>query len=100
MAVTPTPGTVTVVAAGGTPVVVIPAGINGGIITNPLLASDQSVSSAEPLYVNPISNAALHGYGTTFALQPGQSWDVIPGQTTQTTVNATTGGHTFTAVYW
>ena len=100
MAITPLPGLVTVVTTGGTPVTVVPAGPSGGLITNPLLASDQGIANAEPLYINIISNATLQGNVTTFALQPGQSWNVIPGQTTSTSANATTNGHAFTAVYW
>ena len=38
--------------------------------------------------------------GTIIALQPGQSWNFIAGQTTQTFANATSSGHRFTAVYW
>jgi len=101
MAYTISQGTNVIVANSGVPVVAIPAGVNGGIITNPYSAADQNVGTVpEPLYINPIGSATLNANYTTFALQPGESWNVIPGQTTPTSVNATTGGHAFTAIYW
>lgn len=98
--VTPLPGLVTVVTTGGTAVVAIPANPNGGFITNPYSASDQGLGGAEVLYINIIDGATLAGNTNTFALQPGQSWSVVPGQTTVTSVNAPTSGHKFSAVYW
>jgi len=94
------PGENTVVTVGGTPVVVFPPNINGGIITNPIALSDQGLPESEPLYVNPIDAATLVANGNTFALAPGQSWVGIPGQTTPTTVNATSSGHRFSAIWW
>lgn len=85
---------------GGTAVTVVPTGPNGGFITNPLSATDQGIATAEVLYVNPVSGATLNGNGTTFALQPGQTWLIIPGQSTVTSVNAATSGHKFSAVYY
>lgn len=99
-AVTPVPGEVSEVASGGTAVIVFAGGPNGGIITNPYTATDQGISNTEPLYVDPVGSATTNGNGTTFALQPGQSWTAIPGQTTQTSVNAATGGHKFAAISW
>ncbi len=102
MAVTPQPGNATTVAVGGTPVaavLAVPAGINGGYITNPLTTADQGVT-AEPLYVNIVANATTSGNGTTVALQPGQTFSLIPGQTTAASVNAATSGHKFTCVFW
>lgn len=98
MAVTPTPGVNSSVATGGTPVVVAAPGPAGGFLVNPAMASDQGLSNVETLYVNPVGNATLQGNGTTFALQPGQSWAFIPGQTTPTTVNAESDGHKFSVV--
>lgn len=98
--VTPIAGLVSVVSTGGTAVDAIDVGPNGGVITNPLTNTDQGIGTAEPLYVNPVTDATLNGNGTTFALEPGQSWTVIPGQTTPTSVNATTSGHKFTVVSW
>jgi hypothetical protein len=91
--VTPTPALTTEVVTAGTAVTVIPAGPNGGTITNPL-------GAPSVLYVNPVNAATQTANGNTFALQPGQSWDVIPGQTTPTTVNSNANGHTFSAFYY
>lgn len=101
--VTPLPGTNAIVAVGGTPVVAVPAlpaGINGCTITNPYLASDQGIVTAEPLYVNPVDAAGTQANDNTFALQPGGSWSGIRGQITATSVNAATSGHKFSVVYW
>jgi len=101
MAVTPVPGDASVVTTGGTFVVAVAAnalGQNGGIITNPASAADQGIGSAEPLYINPVDDATLQANGNTFELQPGQSWVLIPGQTTATTANALTSGHKFSCV--
>lgn len=98
MPVTPIPGANSVVAVGGTPVVAIAAnalGTAGGVITNPASEADQNVSPVEPLYINVVDDATLVGNGNTFALAPGQSWVVIAGQTTATSVNALTAGHKF-----
>ena len=101
MSVTPVPGINSIVATGGTAVVAVPANPNGGIITNPYTATDQGgIPLAEPLYVNPVGTAGTVGNGTTFRLEPGQSWEIIAGQTTQTTVNAATSGHKFSVVYY
>jgi|SRR5262252_2435640 len=101
MAVNPQPGLASVVTTGGTAVTAVPANPQGGgIITNPMSKDDQGIATAEPLYVNAVSAATLGGYGTTFALSPGQSWNVIPGQITSTSVNATTSGHRFSVIWW
>lgn len=98
--VTPIAGLVSVVATGGSPVVAIGPLPNGGVITNPVSVSDQGIPGDIPenLYVDPVANATNEGNGTTFALAPGQSWTVIPGQTTPTSVNAPTSGHKFAVV--
>jgi len=100
MAVTPTPGLTDTVGTGGTPVAAVPANPNGGFITNPASAADQGLVTAEDLFVDPVTNAGTAGFGTTFRLGPGQTWDIIPGQTTPTTVNANTSGHRFSVVYY
>ena len=89
--VTPIPGLASVVVTGGTPVVAVGAHPNGGFITNPSTAT-------EYLFVNPVANAATTANGTTFGLAPGQSWSIIPGQTTSTSVNAVSSGHAFSVV--
>ncbi len=101
MPVTPIVGQNIIISTGGSSVVAITNSPNGGYITNPLSATDQGISVAEVLYVDPVGSATmLHGNGTTFALQPGQTWSVIPGQTTPTFVNAASTGHKFSAVSW
>ncbi len=98
--VTPVAGTNSVVAAGGTAVQAAPAAPNGGFITNPASAVDQGIADAETLYVDPVGAADVQANGTTFALAPGQSWSLIPGQTTTTTVNAASAGHKFSVVVY
>ena len=101
MAVTPQVGPNTTITTGGTAVTAIPAAPNGGYITNPVAAADQGIGTAEVLYVDPTGAApSLTANGSVIALQPGQTWNVIPDQTTVTKVNATTSSHAFTAVYW
>lgn len=98
--VTPQAPLASAVAVGGTAVTVFPAGITGGFIQNPASAADQGLGGTEPLYVNVVGAATLNGNGTTFALAAGQTWTAIPGQTTITSVNATSNGHKFTATWW
>ena len=101
MSVTPAAGNAAVITTGGTAVTAALANPNGGFITNPLLASDQGIAVAEVLYINPTGiNATTSANGTTFALQPGQTWFIIPGQTTTTTANATTSGHKYSIVVY
>lgn len=104
MAVTPVPGPNTVITTGGTAVGCIPPNPNGGYVTNPLSAADQGLSTAEVLYLDPTNTSPGStpgsGNGSAVALQPGQTWNVIPGQTTTTVVNAASSGHKFTAVWW
>lgn len=92
------------ITTGGTPVQVAPGNVNGGFITNPSSASDQGIGGAEPLYVSCVvanpGSAPGAGNGTTFVLYPGQTWTMIPGQTTQTWVNAATNGHNFSGTYY
>lgn len=100
---TPQPGAATQIVTGGTPVTAVLAvssGIGGGYITNPLLAVDQGIVTAEPLYVNIVSAATVASNGTTVALQPGQTWYAPAGQNSATSVNAATSGHKFTVTWW
>ena len=104
--VNPQVGLATTVVTGGSPVTVtsgIVAGIGGGFIQNPYNPDDQGLTDAEPLYVDPVgtpSSGPGAGWGTTFVLYPGQTWTMIPGQTTPTRVNAATSGHRFSAIFW
>jgi hypothetical protein len=98
--VTPQGGVHSIITTGGVAVVAVNGGPNGGIITNPLLASDQGLVTAEVLFINAVTTATTSASGTNFALQPGQSWNIIPGQTTATSVNAATSGHAFSVMSW
>jgi hypothetical protein len=100
MSVTPIPGAASLVTTGNNAVTAVAANPNGGFITNPITAADQGIGAAETLYVNAVTAATLAGNGTTFALAPGQTWTIIPGQTTPTSVNAVTSGHKFSVVSW
>ena len=77
----------------GESVICIPAGIDGGVISNPPGAIGR-------LYVDPTKPAPLQENGTTFALEPGESWPVIGGQTSPTYVNANNTNHKFSAIFW
>ena len=87
-------------ATPGTAVIAIDANQAGGYIVNPTTAADQNLTTVEPLYVNQVTNAMLQANGTTIALQPGQSYSVIPNTTTPVTVSAASASHKFTAVEW
>jgi hypothetical protein len=101
MAVTPVATLADEVAVGGTSVVVIGANPQGGIIQNPIDSTDQGISAVEPLYVDPTgAQATTQGNGTTFRLEPGQTWNAIAGQTTSTSMNAATSGHRIAGVSW
>ena len=100
MSVTPLAPPNSSVPNSGTPVTAIPANPVGGFITNPLTAADQGIATAEPLYISIVGDPALAANGTTFALQPGQTWNVVSEQTTPTRVDAPTNGHKFSATYW
>ena len=97
------PALTSVIQTGGVAVAVLPAALNGGIIQNPLSNADQAVTPAEPIYVNPISAPGAgpgQGWGTTFTIYPGQTWAAVPGQITQTFMNALTSGHRVSAISW
>ena len=87
-------------ATPGTPVTAIDVNQAGGYIVNPNIAVDQGLATVEPLYVNQVTGATLQANGTTIALQPGQSYSVIPYTTTPVTVSAASASHKFTAVQW
>ena len=100
VAVTPRPGTASTIATGGTAQQAVAPSVNGGYITNPASATDQGLSPAENLYVDPVGNAGTQGNGTTSALAPGESYQLIPNSTVQVTVNAATTGHKFVVVVY
>ena len=98
---TPVSGPTTITSSTpGSPVIAIDINQAGGYIVNPTAASDQGIATVEPLYVNQVTNAILQANGTTIALQPGQSYSVIPNTTTPVTVSAASPSHKFTAVQW
>jgi hypothetical protein len=101
MASTPVVGLATQTGAtAGIPVNAISANQTGGYVVNPLLAADQGLAAAEVLFVNQVGNAITNANGTTIALQPGQSYTVIPQTTTPVSVCSLSPNHKFTAVMW
>ncbi len=101
MATTPVAGLVTQTSAtSGIPSNAISANQSGGYIVNPISAADQGLGAPEVLYVNQVGPATVVANGTTIALQPGQSYTVIPQTTTPVSVAALSGNHKFTAVMW
>jgi|SRR6516162_5589773 hypothetical protein len=98
---TPTAGPASVTSTTpGVAVTAIAPNMSGGYIVNPLLAVDQGIATAEPLYINQVGAATLQANGTTVALQPGQSYTVIPQTTTPVTVSSASASHKFTSVQW
>src|SRR5580765_4275750 len=98
---TPNPGLVSQTAATpGIPTNAISPNQTGGYIVNPLLAADQGLPASEVLFVNQVTPADTQANGTTIALQPGQSYTVIPNTTTPVSVASASPGHKFTAVQW
>lgn len=84
----------------GLPINAIAANMSGGYIVNPLTAADQGIASSEVLYVNQVGPCDTQANGTTIALQPGQSYTVIPATTTPVSVASISPNHKFTAVMW
>jgi len=97
-ATTPYAAAASKVETGGTPVTVAFGPVAGGIITNPRLAADQGLPSAHVLYVDPVGPAATNETITTVKIQPGASFMIPVGQTTNVSVNARNSGHKFSAV--
>ena len=83
-----------------TSITVIPANQAGGYIVNPLSADDQGLDTAEVLYVDQVGPAKTSANGTTIALQPGQSYTLIPNTLTPVTAASNGSSHKFTAVCW
>lgn len=74
--------------------------VAGGIITNPPDAEGQGLAQVEVLYVDVTGPADIVETETTVAIQPGASFTVIPGQTTNVSVNAASAGHRFSGVVY
>ena len=101
MATTPVAGPASQTpATPGTSITAIDANQSGGYITNPFTAADQGLSAAEVLYVNQVTLAGVVANGTTLALQPGQTYSIIPNTTTPVNVASASANHKFTAVEW
>lgn len=103
--VTPIPCLTSEVATGETAVTAVGPNPNGGFLQNPLSATDEGIDSAEDIVVNPVTGATYPGIaggvnGTNFRIPPGGGWNIIPGQTTPTSVNAVTSGHRFSGTSW
>ena len=91
---------VTTVSTGGTAVTAISGPVNGYYIFNPLLAVDQGIGAAEPLYIDTVGTATTSGNATNSAIAPGQAFYGIGLTNTTVSVNAATTGHAFTCVRW
>lgn len=83
-----------------TSIVAIPANQAGGYIVNPLDAADQGLTNSEVLYVDQVGPAKTQANGTTIALQPGQSYAIVPFTLTPVTAASNSASHKFTAVCW
>lgn len=96
-AVTPVPLDASAIVTGGSPIIAaIGPVLNGGVIQNPASNTDQGITSAESIVVNPVGAAASPSgpvNGTNFRISPGGIWQLIGGQTTNTSVNAATTAH-------
>lgn len=93
-----TRGAATSVPVGGTSVVAVYGGVQGAIIWNPLLATNQGLTGAEPLFVDATKPAVLFANTTCVALAPGQFYFVPGGDSSNIWVNAATSGHKFTCI--
>ena len=88
---------IAIVTTGGTSVVAFQAGhvAGGGLITN-------DPASNNKLSINivgePTLTAAADSTGTTFVLDPGQSFIIPPSPTTVVRVNAADSGHAFSGL--
>jgi len=95
-------GSVALVTTGGTAVNAVVGPVNGCYIANPSTATDQGISTAETLYVDPVSTATTAGSITNFGLTSGRAWtcpSAIPSGRS-VSVNAATNSHKFTVVVW
>jgi hypothetical protein len=98
---TPVQGIATATASvAGQPINAISPNVSGGYIINPLTAGDQGLAIAEQLFISQVGPAATVANDSTLALQPGQSYTVIPGTTTGVSVASASASHKFTAVMW
>lgn len=88
-----------IIRTGGTAVTALYGPLDGGMIFNPAVATDQGIAAIEPIYVDVTgAEATLFESATTAEIQPGQRFDIPRGQTTNVSVNAATSGHKFNAI--
>lgn len=100
-AVTPAAGTAHAIVTGGTAVTFVTGPLKGCYIQNPLTATDEGIGAVEPLYVNIVTTATTSSLnGTSTALAPGQTFNCVPGQTTNVSANAATSAHNAVVVVW
>lgn len=97
---TPAAATASAIVTGGSATTLVTGPVNGCYITNPLTLTDQNIAAAEVAYVNPVTTATANGRGTNAALQPGQTFYCVPGQTTNVSAIAATTAHAFNVVKW
>jgi hypothetical protein len=87
-------------ATPGTALVAIPPNAFGGYITNPLNAPDQGLAKPTVLYLSQVGLADIAANGTTIALQPGDTYQVLSNTTTPVTVASPAANHAFISIFW
>ena len=98
---TPAAGTAHILTTGGSAVTLVTGPVQGCYILNPLTAADQNIATAEVAYVNPVTTATQNSTnGSSTALQPGQSFNCIPGMTTNVSGIAATNSHNLVVIAW
>jgi hypothetical protein len=95
----------TVIATGGSAVIVAIGPLNGGFVYNPLTAAAQGIVTAEGLNIDltgPPGAGDAYGNGTTVTAVPGQTFTLPAplGANVQLWANAVTSGHKFSCVLW
>jgi hypothetical protein len=89
------PGASSFVGMAGVSVVAAYGPILGGLLTNPLSATDQGLQTAEPLFADLTAPAALSETPTTVELLPGASFTIPANFGGTLWVNAPTAMHRF-----
>jgi hypothetical protein len=72
----------------------------GGIIVNPLNATDQGLFTAEPLYYDFTGPAYSYETGTTGVLQPGESIEIPENNPNGAWVNSPSDNHKFSCIVY
>lgn len=68
---------------------------NNCVVLNPTSATQQSIGSAESLFINFVTTATVAAGGTSIELLPGQAVGCPGGSLLAISVNAATTGHRF-----